>query len=673
MALARGDFEAARLSIETARSGSAAPGPLAEASLVASDLALAVGDSANAMAAAEEAIRLSTSVADVGVARRGWVRKAQALIALRRYEAALECAARAAEGLPGGSPTRVLASLARGRALLRLKRDDEARLVFGGILTAAAGGEAAWPLLAELGHALADGCRTGDGRVVAAIRSIEDLGERRVLSYCLSELRERAPEQSASSATRIVVDSSPEAEALVRAIEALAGEETWPERCAAALRAASCDLPWGLAAWTGNGSWQVARGSAVRELPADGLARCLGEPGPHDLLASPTLRRHPERALLSLAEAFTAESGSSLLIIARGDDRPPWSASQLGLARQLARVFGSSDRVGSARSLRSGAPGTADLTVQIVGECAAMRELRATLARIALTNVTVRVTGETGTGKELVARAVHDFSPRAKRRFVPFNSAAVQDELFESELYGHVKGAFTGAVADRDGRVQAAEGGTLFIDEVADLSPRAQAKLLRFLESSEYVRVGEVRVHHADVRIVVATNADLERRVTEGRFREDLLYRMKEPEVRLPPLRERGDDLLDLAGHFLTEAGVAAKRPRQRLSPSVVGLLRASPWPGNVRELRSALLSAAALAGPDPLETRHFHDRFHQVRPVASRRRELRASREREEIQRSLRATNGNCTQAAAMLGVTRQWFYRMRQRNGLIHREEPA
>ena len=152
-----------------------------------------------------------------------------------------------------------------------------------------------------------------------------------------------------------------------------------------------------------------------------------------------------------------------------------------------------------------------------------MHELRARLARVAQSDVTVRVVGETGTGKELVARALHDLSPRFEKEFVPFNSAAVQDELFESELFGHAKGAFTGAVADRVGRVQAAEGGTLFIDEVAELSPRGQAKLLRFLESGEYSRVGETRVRHADVRVVVATNADLERRVEDGRFREDLL------------------------------------------------------------------------------------------------------------------------------------------------------
>jgi len=282
------------------------------------------------------------------------------------------------------------------------------------------------------------------------------------------------------------------------------------------------------------------------------------------------------------------------------------------------------------------------------------------------------VIGETGTGKELVAKAVHDLSPRFDKAFVPFNSAAVQDELFESELFGHAKGAFTGAVTDRAGRVQAAEGGTLFLDEVAELSSRGQARLLRFLESREYSRVGETRVRKANVRIVVATNVDLERRVEEGRFREDLLHRMMDPEVTLPPLRERGDDLLVLAGHFLTGFAATSGRPRQRLSASVVNLLRRFHWPGNVRELRSVLESAVALAGPDPLETVHLHRRIRAAGPAANLAGDIEISRERERIERTLDATGGNCTRAAAKLGVTRQWFYRMRKRHGLLQGERP-
>ena len=670
VALARGDFEAARRSIDAVRSVSTGMRPLAEASLAASDLALAVGDSSAAVAAADEATRLSRLLRDEGSCRRAWVRKAQALVALGRYEAALECAARAAAGLPSGSPTRALASLARGRALLRLRRDDEARAVFGGVRAAAGEGEAGWRALAELGYALADGCR-GGGRIAAALRSVEGWGERRMLSYGLSELRERVPEHTVSSAVRVAIDSPPETEALVRAVEALAGEGTWPERCVAAMGAVTQKLPWDMAAWLGDSTWQVARGSdSVREVPPDGLVRSLCEPGVHQLRASPTLRRHPEHVLLNLDEAFTARVSGGSLVILRGISRPPWSASQRGLACQLARVLGSSDVARCTSSAADGNVRASEPMAAIVGDCLAMKELRATLTRIAQSDVTVRVIGETGTGKELVAKAVHDLSPRFEREFVPFNSAAVQDELFESELFGHVKGAFTGAVSDRKGRVQAADGGTLFIDEVAELSPRGQAKLLRFLESGEYSRVGETHVCHADVRVVVATNADLERRVRDGRFREDLLYRMSDPEVTLPPLRERGDDLLVLAGHFLAELAAASGRPRQRLSPSVAGLLRRFRWPGNVRELRSALRSAVALAGPDPLETTHFHKRFRAAGPAASTRREIEASRERELIERTLDATGGNCTQAAARLRVTRQWFYRMRRRAGLLHRE---
>ena len=187
--------------------------------------------------------------------------------------------------------------------------------MFGSLRTTESKGEAGWRALADLGHAMADGCRNGDGRIAAAIRSIEEWGERRMLSFCLSDLRARSPEPIASSPAHIACDSSPDAEALARAVETLGGEGTWAERSVAALRSASSELPWDLAAWVGSGSWQVVRGSdAVREVPADGLARSLGQPGAHDLLASPTLRRHPERVLLDLVEAFTAQvAGGSLV------------------------------------------------------------------------------------------------------------------------------------------------------------------------------------------------------------------------------------------------------------------------------------------------------------------------------------------------------------------------
>src|SRR4029453_11330051 len=197
----------------------------------------------------------------------------------------------------------------------------------------------------------------------------------------------------------------------------------------------------------------------------------------------------------------------------------------------------------------------------------------------------VHVFGETGTGKERVAWALHELSPRASRSFVPLNAAAIGDDLLPSELFGCAKGAYTGAGVARDGYIAAAEGGTLFIDEVAELTPLAQARLLRFLQEGEYQRLGETVVRKANVRVVSATNVDLPRRVAEGRFRQDLWFRLKVHCLVVPPLRERGSDVLLLARHFLAEQARMARVEAPRLSPEAEEALLAFAWRGNVREL----------------------------------------------------------------------------------------
>jgi len=234
----------------------------------------------------------------------------------------------------------------------------------------------------------------------------------------------------------------------------------------------------------------------------------------------------------------------------------------------------------------------------LLGESGPVRCLSVLVRKAAPHSLRVVIYGETGTGKEKVARAIHDLSSRKDREFVAVNAASLSDELFESELFGHVRGAFTGALADRPGLVEKARGGTLFIDEVADLSPRSQVRLLRFVEGGVYRRVGETQERRSDVRIVVASNQRLEDLVTAGRFREDLLHRLRGVCLTLPPLRERGRDLVHLARHFVAVASAGAAR----LAPSSEARLREHSWPGNVRELEQEMRRAVVLSDSPMIE-----------------------------------------------------------------------
>jgi DNA-binding NtrC family response regulator len=228
-----------------------------------------------------------------------------------------------------------------------------------------------------------------------------------------------------------------------------------------------------------------------------------------------------------------------------------------------------------------------------------MTAVRGLVARLAPTDLAVLVTGEIGTGKELLARALHAGSPRSARPMVAVNCAAIPGNLFESELFGHRKGAFTGAIADRVGRIESADGSTLFLDEIAELPPPMQAALLRTLQEREVTRVGDEAARRVDFRLVCATHRDLDAEVVAGRFREDLLYRLREVTIELPPLRERGDDILALAATLLADAEVTLGTARHHLSPDARAALLAHDWPGNVRELRGVMRRAAVLAdGP---------------------------------------------------------------------------
>ncbi len=295
---------------------------------------------------------------------------------------------------------------------------------------------------------------------------------------------------------------------------------------------------------------------------------------------------------------------------------------------------------------------------------AAMTPVVAALEKVARTQATVLLLGESGTGKEVAARTVHSWSARSQGPFVALNCAAVAEGLLESELFGHEKGAFTGATALRRGRVELAEGGTLFLDEIAELKVELQAKLLRVLQERRFERVGGSRTLHADVRWIAATNRELEQRMASGRFREDLYHRLAVFPVRLPPLRERRRDIAPLAQALLGRISREIGRPGLRLGPGVAEALAEAAWPGNVRELANALERAAILANGMELTVADLA--LPSRSPAAAGPAESLSDMERETIARVLAETGGNRKKAAARLGIGLRTLYEKLKRYGL-------
>jgi len=312
---------------------------------------------------------------------------------------------------------------------------------------------------------------------------------------------------------------------------------------------------------------------------------------------------------------------------------------------------------------------------RIIGRAPALREALARAAKVASTETTVLLTGESGTGKELVARAIHHASPRAEGPFVAVNCAALPETLVDSELFGHERGAFTGADRQKPGRFETAAGGTLLLDEIADLAPAVQAKLLRVLQEHEFQRVGGTATLRADVRLITATNRDLARAVAEGKFREDLFYRLNVFSVHLPPLRERGDDILLLAHHFVRELGPRIGRGECGLSRDARSLLVAHPWPGNIRELQNAVERALIVAEGSLLTAAHLGLVAPAAAPkagAADRPADLTAAGYLTEVEKhtilaALDRAKGNKTQAAAALGITRTKLYTRLRQLGLL------
>ncbi|MFO0565961.1 MAG: sigma-54 dependent transcriptional regulator [Polyangiaceae bacterium] len=316
----------------------------------------------------------------------------------------------------------------------------------------------------------------------------------------------------------------------------------------------------------------------------------------------------------------------------------------------------------------------------VVGASTALCDVYRIVDRVADTNCTILVTGESGTGKELVARAVHDASPRAQGPFVAVNCGAIPETLLESELFGHARGAFTGAVTAKAGRIAMAQGGTLFLDEIGELPLSLQVKLLRVLQTREYSPVGDNRTLKADVRIIAATNINLEDAARSGTFREDLYYRLNVIHVNVPPLRERMDDIPLLVQHFLKRAGEKTGRCRIRsVSRAAAALLSQYNWPGNVRELENTIERAVLLCSSDTIEPKDLPSRvcgLGQEKRISPRLpdtgTDLRAAVENFEnqlIRQALERTNWNKKQAAQLLGLNRTTLVEMLKRKRIAPR----
>jgi len=311
---------------------------------------------------------------------------------------------------------------------------------------------------------------------------------------------------------------------------------------------------------------------------------------------------------------------------------------------------------------------------RIIGESVPMKALRQQLALMAATNGRVLIYGESGTGKELVAHAIHAMSPRAAEPFVEVNCAAIPEELIESELFGHLKGSFTGAHEDKIGKFQKAHGGTLFLDEVGDMSLKTQAKVLRALDEQRFQPVGASESVQVDVRVIAATNKNLQEEIERGNFREDLFYRLNVIPFHVPPLRERIEDIPLLADHFLKEFTSAYGRKPKELTPDAYALLQSYHWPGNVRELRNLMERIVIMNPQTRIDARHIP--LPRSRPAArpaesfSSLQEVRAAVEREFILKKLQETGGNVSRAAELLGLERSHLYRKMKALGIAPKE---
>jgi DNA-binding NtrC family response regulator len=349
---------------------------------------------------------------------------------------------------------------------------------------------------------------------------------------------------------------------------------------------------------------------------------------------------------------------------ARDFIQKPWDNARLSAILKTQIELGRALRQGQRleaenRALR------AERFPQLIAHSAAMRPVLDVISRVGPSDANVLITGENGTGKGLVAQTLHSVSLRASRPLVTVNTGGLAEGVFESELFGHVKGAFTDAKVDRVGRFEMADGGTLFLDEIANISQGLQSKLLRTLETGEFERVGSSKTRRVDVRVFSATNADLAAQVAEGRFRQDPLFRLNTIELRLPPLRDRREDITLLAAHFLHQHAEHYRKPLSAFDEGAIKALLAHAWPGNVRELDHAVERAVLMAQGDSIRAADLGLRAGREGPPRLEEMSLEDV-EALLIKKALARFNGNVSHAASALGLSRSALYRRLQRYGL-------
>jgi DNA-binding NtrC family response regulator len=403
---------------------------------------------------------------------------------------------------------------------------------------------------------------------------------------------------------------------------------------------------------------------AVEQTPPDLVLLDLVMPGRSglDLLSDLSERGVPAPVIVLTATKTVTTAVEAMKRGAADYVTKPFEVDALRIKIRRLLEQGALER--EVERLRDEVSGRAQLG-DMVGRSTPMQELFRAIERVARSKASVLIRGESGTGKELVARALHDLGPRSEGSFVAVNCAAIPDTLLESELFGHERGAFTDAREQRIGRFEAASGGTLFLDEVGEIAPAVQAKLLRALQERVIERLGGAQPIPVDVRIVAATNRDLEASIQAGEFRSDLYYRINVVPLAIPPLRQRREDIPLLTQHVLARISSESGRGKLSLAPEAAELLQGYAWPGNVRELENAIERAAALSDRDELQVADLPEVVVEGARMATLGEQVRAGRlgfdeavarfESELLREALEASGGNQTRAAAQLGITRR------------------
>jgi two-component system response regulator GlrR len=376
---------------------------------------------------------------------------------------------------------------------------------------------------------------------------------------------------------------------------------------------------------------------------------------------------------MALFDAIHRDSPSLPVVIltAHGTIPEAVSATRRGVFSFLTKPFEPKvllDTVAEAMRLSS-PPASGELEAwraELITRSSSMEDLLSQARRVAASDASVCIFGASGTGKELLARAIHRASPRAQAPFVAVNCGAIPEGLLESELFGHKKGSFTGAVSDRRGLFQAAQGGTLFLDEIGDMPLPLQVKLLRALEERKIRPVGSHETFEVDVRVIAATHRKLEERIASGEFREDLYYRLNVVKLYIPTLAERREDIPLLANHFLTRLAERYRRGRLAFSPEAMQLLVSAPWPGNVRQLLNVIEQAVALAATEVIPESLVRQALDAGDTALTPLDEARKAFERDYLVRILKITGGNVTKAARLAGRNRTEFYRLLERHSL-------